>query len=281
MNEYDGICIGAGAAGGYYLLGALDFFYSENHDKIKNVKVYAGTSIGGIIATLLSIGYTPYEILMYSCTFDIANMLVPSLDLKQIFSESWGFISTDELKVYLGKMILAKMDKIPTFKQLYDKNGNTLVFPTYQIHPTPQIMYMDKDTTPDLNVLEGLMRTINIPLIFDKCEQDEAIYVDGAIVDSCPSKYVLANYKCKKILSVRLGNSKINKMKTILDYIKRIISIFEFLQDHNSDDRVDDVVLTTELEKFTLNIDVKKRHQYYKTGRNQTYTHFFGKAKAD
>ena len=174
IKNYKGISIGAGAAKGYFLLGALHSLYTKFPEKIKNITHFAGTSVGFIISTLLVIGYTPIEAFSYVCTFDFEQTIMKNIDFNKAI-QSWGAIPSEKIRTYLTAMVQSKLNelypsfnKIPTFKELFDLNGKMLIGVTYTLQPIHSVIYMNHIDTPDLNIIEACLRTSAIPFLFEK-----------------------------------------------------------------------------------------------------------------
>src|SRR3990170_8230654 len=64
--HYNTLVLSGGSIKGCCLLGALQYFYDKG--QLSNITKYVGTSIGAIICYLLAIGYTPLELIVYTCT---------------------------------------------------------------------------------------------------------------------------------------------------------------------------------------------------------------------
>jgi predicted acylesterase/phospholipase RssA len=289
IKQYKGICLGSGAACGYYMLGALHYLWSKEPEKIKNVKYFCGTSVGGLVATMLAIGYTPMEIFSYICKFDIGMVVTPTLNLKKAL-DTWGIVCKVTWKNYLTSMVRYKWSQlygettIPTYNDVYKKTGNTIICPTYKIHPDPECIYSSHLNTPDLNIVDGLLMTTCIPGLFEKCEINNSLYIDGAVVDSCPVEYLLKLIEPEdNICSIRFGKPKINSIDSFADYLKRIVALFELLQKHEGTktSQCDNIIIKTEIGQLTLNIDINKRLQYFNQGKLQVKEFFYGKEKIE
>ena len=64
--SYNKIILSGGALKGLLTLGSLQYVYDNNN--LNDVTQYIGTSVGSIICFLLSIGYTPVELIVSICT---------------------------------------------------------------------------------------------------------------------------------------------------------------------------------------------------------------------
>ena len=62
FKKYNKIILSGGAIKGFSTLGSLQ--YLHEHQLIKDVDKYVGTSVGSGILYLLAIGYTPIEIIV-------------------------------------------------------------------------------------------------------------------------------------------------------------------------------------------------------------------------
>jgi predicted acylesterase/phospholipase RssA len=290
MNiPYSGLCLGAGSAGGYYTLGALHYLYTSLPERMSQIKYYTGTSVGSIIVTMLAIGYTPMELFSYICKFDIGMVLNPNLDFKKAF-ETWGMISSQTWTEYLTSMVVYKWNqrfqeyKVPTYKEVYDKTGNIIICPSYKIHPNPEKIYSNPIQTPNLSIVDGMRMSSCIPGVFEKCEIEDSLYIDGAFFDSCPAEYLLNLLSPQeRFVCIRFSKSNMTKMENITDYFKRIVYVFEMLQPHQgtTSSQCDDIIIKTEIGQLTLNVDLNKRIQYFNQGKIQTQNFLLGKEKTE
>ena len=295
MNDkkYKALCIGSGSSKGYYFLGALHYLYHNHQSKMEDIQYYIGTSIGCLITTMLVIGYSPVELFSYACNFDIESAITKNISIKNILN-TWGIIPQDDYRMYLNDLIMYKMkqlypnfNKIPTYKELYElTGGKMLIGVTYQLQPTHSILYMSHKTTPDLNIIDAIIRSSCVPFMFEKCIQDDCVYIDGGIVDSSPLNYIINEISNEDlVLNLRLENiSKIIKINTFFDYMKQILNVFWSIQVNQSLEhlnRCDDVELDTELSLFSIKTSQENRLKYFNSGKNQMKIFYFPKEKLD
>ena len=172
---------------GFYILGyiqkAIDI-YKLNLNSIKN---YIASSSGTITSFLLSIGYTPMEILIYvvkdsgiNSSFEkikkinIANMLLGK-----------GIISFEIIKKIITDMTLEKIGYIPTFSDIKKKKNINLVFSVYNI--TKQMTeYMSYKKYPELSCIDCIEMSCAIPVIFPEIVYNRQRYIDGAVGNCFP-----------------------------------------------------------------------------------------------
>ena len=74
-DPYDTLVLSGGIVNGITTLGELQYMW--DHNKLKNIKKYYGTSVGSIISYLLIIGYEPVEILLNIISEKLIDMILP------------------------------------------------------------------------------------------------------------------------------------------------------------------------------------------------------------
>ena len=95
--EYNKLILSGGALKGLLTLGSLQYLYDNN--KLKNVTKYIGTSVGSMICFLISIGYTPIELIVSICTSQIFDK-VRHIDIISL-SNNEGGIDWNIINEYL------------------------------------------------------------------------------------------------------------------------------------------------------------------------------------
>ena len=152
----------------------------EENNLFKNIKTFAGTSIGAIFSFLLTIGYDYYSL----------NDIVKSINIEKLCKinkmSSYGF--DDE--VNLVSMIKELMDKKNikhdiTFKELFKLTNKRLIITVTNL-TLKKAEYLDYKRTPDMNVLIGLRMSFSVPIVFKPIIYNGCYYVDGGLVDNLP-----------------------------------------------------------------------------------------------
>ena len=243
-NIYDTLVLSGGGAKGIALIGALEYL---NELKIlQNIKTIAGTSIGGLIGTLINIGYTPDELYQFILLFDLDK--IKSINVNNIFS-TMGIDDGHRLEFILGKMFDAKnIDKNITFKELYEKTKVKIIL-TGSCLNTKKIEYFSYETYPDLKVIKGLRITTSIPIYFSPIQLENKMFVDGACIDNYPIN--IFNNNLEKVIGIYLKSTKdsLDTINSIEDYLKSIIDTF---------DEGISIKSINNYEKYTILIDVDK-----------------------
>jgi predicted acylesterase/phospholipase RssA len=177
------VIIGPGGIKGYLELGAL--FHLEKNGYLKKVQVYCGVSVGSIIALLLS------------CGCDVGNIIRSSLQIQafeynglaDFGKKGVGIFNNDKMRQYLIELVKDRLaiDYVPTFKQLYYLTGKILVVTTTK--RKGESFFFSPEETPDDNIVNAVMGSINIPIVFGDVEINGEIHDDGAIGNCCPTDY--------------------------------------------------------------------------------------------
>lgn len=194
---------------GFYILGyiqkAIDIYKLD----LNFIKNYIASSSGTITSFLLSIGYTPMEILIYvvkdsgiNSSFEkikkinIANMLLGK-----------GIISFEIIKKIITDMTLEKIGYIPTFSDIKKTKNINLVFSVYNI--TKQITeYMSYEKYPDLSCIDCIEMSCAIPVIFPEIVYNRQRYIDGAVGNCFPVE----------MLSILKGQESTSETDELSDY---------------------------------------------------------------
>ena len=197
-NKKIGIALGGGGTRGYAHLGVLKALEEEG---IKP-NVFAGTSAGAIVGSLLAAGKTPDE------TFEIMrkNKLTDFAKIKLPIN---GFMSLENMGKKLGEM-------------LPGENFSDLKYPFYVAATniyTGEIEYISEG-----NVVKAIQASSSIPIIFSPVEIDGQLYVDGGLLDNVPIKPLID--KCDKISAVEIMPlEKVTEVKKMSDVAERIFHI--------------------------------------------------------
>lgn len=278
------LIISAGAAKGFYQLGSLHYLYSTSNINLE-FNTFCGTSVGASIACLLACGYTPIDIFTYMCTNDINECWNYDFSLKR-FIIDFGIIPIDKIKYYLENLIINKLGFIPTFEELYYLTGNILICPAWKLYSNgDNKIYFNYLNTPNITILDGVIASCALPLIFTKCKVESDYYIDGGMFDRMCIDYTinfletnLSKYNINYIYIIDgVGDKTLNKIDkhSLLDYIKQILFIPFFIQETNSVNKHKDKYniiyckLLCEHFEVTLSLPVKQRIDNFCSGYSQ------------
>jgi predicted acylesterase/phospholipase RssA len=232
------------SGGGYKGLSYLGIVkFLEEKDLLKNITGFYGTSIGAILATLISIGYTYTELKYCINKLNIENLIdINTLDINHMF-EKWGLIEPNKFYLLI-KLLIEKKIGTPniTFTQHYKTYGKNLIITGSNITKMCA-EYFSHTETPDMLIHDAIKISTCIPIIFKPIVYNNNHYLDGAIYDNYPFQYAKKHYPKTDILGIHINYSS-DKTERQLDcfevFIKSIILCLIHNIDNSEYKRYDD-----------------------------------------
>ena len=214
---YSNLVLSGGALKAVVLLGAVK--YLEEKDLIKHFKNYVGSSAGAIIIFFLIIGYKSYEIKDILIE-EINNFF--DLDFENIddFFINYGIDNTDRNKDILKKYLIkkTKLNDI-TFIEFAKKYGLNFTITGTNL-TTRNTDYFNVDNFPNMSMIDALVITSCIPLIYKPIEYNDNLYIDGGIYNNFAYNY----YKNKNdSLGINVTYNYSRKNDTFINYFNNIL----------------------------------------------------------
>lgn len=279
-KNYEALVVSGGGTKLFLSLGFLDYLAESNErNKLKNIKYYAGTSSGAIITFLLAIGYTPKEIMSYTCTNDILKFL-NQMNLLNLPID-FGLIDTKLGIRYLELMALKKLNYIPTFNDIYTKLGIFFMCPAYNLNGSTRQdseIYFSPLTHGDMNVCEAVAFSSTVPIVFTKSEYKNCLYIDGGLFDMCPIDKLanMCGIQHKDILCLTYKDHfDSTEIKSVFDYAKKVFSsVIKKYSITLKTDNIDIVKISSDAQTFDFSMSVKDRIKLYLNGKAQAIKYF-------
>lgn len=201
--------------------GALEVF--DEHNLIEQAKYLIGSSSGSFLAGALGCGIK---------IKDVREMLMQT-DFNKFLDDSWGigrdtyrlftkfgWYKGDYIEEWFGKALSkwAGSSEI-TFQEAFDKTGIVVVITTTDM-TTGEIVYMNKDNTPNLPIKKAVRRSTSLPFIFKpdyatenvelyedgatRIQQLKRCYVDGGMIDNYPIYYFDTDVEHQEVVGFKL-----------------------------------------------------------------------------
>lgn len=267
VKDTNTLVLSGGGVKGYYYIGIIK--YLEDNQILKNINKYAGTSIGAYVCFLLVLNYSYNEILNLFYNVDVSKLI--KLSIKNLISENyWGIYDNSNMIKYIKNTFKYKgINENITFKDLYNLNNKYLGIIATNLSKNKEIIF-DYINTPDEHVLDAILASINLPILFPKFEINGDIYIDGGFSNNFPINHYISD--SNKILGIYLKQQKIKEsnIKNIFNYIKSIISYYHntFGDKHSEliNSKINDNVIilypnTLDIDSvnFTVNNETKKK----------------------
>jgi NTE family protein len=175
------LVLSGGGVRGIAHIGALQSL--EEHHILQKIEIFAGTSIGGLVCSLLVVGYKPHEMYKFIKIFDLRKLA--DIGMFNLI-ESYGLDKGNRLELMLGKLLNGRgfPDTI-TMEQLYQKTGKLLMLTTTCVSDK-QVVYLSPFTHPDLQVIKAIRMTTSLPIYFMPVIHKGKMYIDGGCFDNYP-----------------------------------------------------------------------------------------------
>ena len=202
-----------GSLKGFCYIGVLK--YLEENNKLDNIEVLTGTSIGSCIALLINIGYKSYELSEIFLNINIEKHL--DIDSEHIFDffTTYGLDSGDNVIKLFSIILKKKYDETITFNKLYEKTKIKLIIVGTCLN-NKETIYYNYETYPDLEILKAIRISISIPFILKPIFINNKYYVDGGLTNNYPID--LFKDSLENTLGVIVCNSINKEINSIEDF---------------------------------------------------------------
>ena len=218
MNDITHLVLSGGGTKGICALGALQFM--DERCMLKNIKCILGTSIGSVIGTLLCFMpvFKIIENIKLFYTISYRDINIKSLVSTFSLMSKQTFIQQIELLFY------EYIKYSPTFQELFNFTGKHLIISASNI-TTQQTDYFEYVRYPDMQIIDAIKCSINIPIIFEKETVCGCTYIDGSVFNNFEWKY-FSHIEDKKKIGIVL-QSKLKKSRSNDIFLCYIINIME------------------------------------------------------
>ena len=248
--------------------------YIEENYSFKNVKTFAGTSSGSIVSLVKVLGYTAKELeeLLLKIDFKKFN----NIDSESImdFFDNHGLGNTDYFEKVFRIMIKKKVDNDDiTFKDLYRVTNKKLIIVATNLNKRKTVFFNYKDT-PNIPVIDAVLASLSIPIVFKPRKINGDIYVDGAVTNN---------------FAMDLFTNEINKTLGIIVFEKkedvRINDLPQFLYslctcslENKCNEMIEKynniIILNNETDFFNFDLTNDEKIKTIKDGYDQSYIYF-------
>jgi len=197
------LILGPGGQAFFMMVGYL----SKIEKELEDLEEIAGCSAGAVLGFYLAVGKTPSEILDFSINIDqdaLAKMHIKNL------LKNFGLIDTSMAK----QTFLECVGCNPQFKDLKKKLHISATCVN-----TAKTVYFSNDTHPDMYVIDAVIASMSVPIMFAASRYQGNLYMDGATLEEIPGVPFL-NKNADEVLAIQV---KIDTVNTKVDSIKRYI----------------------------------------------------------
>lgn len=185
---FDTLLIGSGGVLAFAYLGALNACTDEGF--LENIKNFGGTSVGSALSLLLSLGYSYSEIYAHVDEFMIPDLNIPEFKGLSLESIPKSLFKFDRFREALRKMIVFKLGYVPTMADHYAATGKEFAVLATSLdlekNRGEEVAQVSRHSMPNISVIDAVLASCGIPLVFEKVELHGVHHVDGAFVSPCP-----------------------------------------------------------------------------------------------
>ena len=258
---FEGIVISGGGLHGISYIGALKAL--EEKYELSTIKEYAGTSIGSLVCLCLNINMkidNIKDIIDNKYFFDKKDINICN------FNKQYG-IDTGERMKLLIIYILNKQDIHinVTFQELFDIYRKKLTITGTNL-TLSVIEYFNHEKTPHMRVLDAILISSRIPILFTQYTYNNQVYLDGGLLDNFPFEQIQA----KKSLGIKTKCVHNVKEYTIFTYIYQI---FETVRSNIENKKIPDDLFIIEIDNGNIPILTYDYTEYINELYMNGYTH--------
>lgn len=245
------IVLSGGGIKGIIHIGALYAMYILGLKFNKLV----GTSVGGLVAALYTMGYSASE--LYSFIKEFQTDLIKNISFSNLIS--FGLDDGVNFEKILKELFKYKnYDENVTMKQLYDKTNIDLTLVTTCLNDM-STHYINHVNYPNLPIYMAIRMTTSIPFLFCPVIYENKYYVDGACLLNYPIQYVESELEQTIGILIKENKSSTDFIGNIETYLSRIIQTLSSSLYHNKypDCTIEISIDPTNIYSFELS-DAKK-----------------------
>jgi predicted acylesterase/phospholipase RssA len=274
----DTLYLSTGGIKGYSILGVIKLL--EKKDILKNFKTIIGNSIGSVIGFLIILGYSSksiYKLLLKNLEEVLFKKQINEENLILNLINHYGINNGKSYKKVLEFLLREKKYKINiSFKELYEKNNINFIVIASDIKNI-ELFYFSKNTTPNYPVINSIMASTCLPLIFKPILYNNRILIDGGYFNNIKIKYIT-----KKTLVVDIKSDSnyldINDSMNLLEYSKLLInSLLKSVQNNTNYNSKNIIKLYFNIPGISLNINNDIRQDLYLYGILESFFYFKNK----
>ncbi len=279
-NKYFAIFGGGGIRGLSYC-GAYKALLENNID----LTGCAGSSIGAVFASLITIGYTYEEIYDLIAGAGFEMFIDINMDFKKDIAISKGKIFLDWIREKIEQKFYKenyKKGEMPCVN-FGDIDKNLII---YSVDLTNmKFNEFSKIKTPDFEIASAVRASVSMPGLFTPFEYDGRMIVDGDLIKSMPLWRVTNTIKNldERILEFRLEDNETPKnVSNPIEYLNRVYNAicgfatdyiidlynekdkFDYIKIDTRDTSVVDFFIPKEKKQELFNIGYEKTSEYFK-----------------
>lgn len=258
----------------FLFIGFLKYIKETYPSILENLVNYCGTSSGSLVACGLVLGFTIDEMeellikLNFSQFKDINSEGILS------FFDNYGLDNCSQFEKLFRIMIKKKVgDENITFHDLHLLTHKTLIIVATNLN-RKRSTYFSHKNTPHIKVVDAIIASISLPILYFPKEIENELYLDGGITNN----FAINLFKDKKeetIGALVMSDNKYEKINNFFDVISSIV--FSGVENHTKElvkEFKNVIVLDNDIDSTDFSINREVKIKSIKDGYDQTYNFF-------
>lgn len=237
-EDIDALVFAGGGVRGLAYLGALMGFrdkYDIDWTVSEKVTKVAGTSIGSLVALMIATGWNLDEMMTF----------VNQLDLENLFF-SYDMLNLGPMGLQDGSSLRALVEQVLgrkgfplniTFQELFKLTKKHLVVTVTDLSCCG-VQYICHETLPKAPVLDTVVASMSLPLVFNPVKYEDRLWVDGGLCDNFPIHLWPKETTLGFFVNYYVDNRHL--MTSMLGYFSRIVATVSLTQERMAQESAKD-----------------------------------------
>ncbi len=250
MNEIKNVIFSGGGFKCWAYIGTIQAL--DEYIPFENIKSVIGVSCGSVFGLFYVLQFEYSFLLNYFLQLDIKSYI--DIDIDSVITNQ-SLIEGKKYKIIIQELVKTKVDPDITFLQLFEKVNILFTVVAFNITDT-QIEYFNKDNTPHIKVVDAIMASSALPVLFPAYKINDKLYYDGGICNNCPYNLIKQENENedKTTLAFKIG-SQSNVSNNNLYSLIYSITILLNQQFNNTNDKKIINILDSKYDNETVNLN--------------------------
>jgi predicted acylesterase/phospholipase RssA len=202
--------------------------YLEEHEMMKDIKTFVGTSAGSILCLLATLGMSSHNMETF-IKLSITKDYIANLDINECFDilQSYGMNTGTIIERLIADVLMQTLGVGDiTFLDLAKQTGKNLVVCVGNLTKERE-EFWNVDTTPNVSIIKAIRASCSLPLIFIPVWHKGDVYVDGGIYNHFPINYfgsISTMNNIPNVIGVVIESLPNPSIDSIFTYIKKLLT---------------------------------------------------------
>ena len=215
--KFKNLLITGGGVNGIGMLGIISTL--QDYDILNDIDNYMGISVGSMLCFFLNIGYKVDILKEFIYNYDLHILINNNNNFIDNIIKNYGVNNMNNLKYTLEKILEYKnINKNITFIELFNKTNKILNISISNISDC-KIEYHNYINTPNDKIINSILISSCIPVIFNPFIINNKYYADGGLYDNRQYNFYKNIDETLIITTNNNNNIKINSFQNYLYFL--------------------------------------------------------------